>query len=300
MSLPAILTIYAFLVVLASLVGGLAPVWLRLGHTRMQMALSLVGGAMLAVALLHLMPHAYYQLESMPQTSGWVLAGFLAMFLIERVFHFHHHGATEDDAHDHHDCQHAEHPHDIEHASNNLRWPAVLAGLSLHSVLDGIALAAAVFADEQGPLGLAGLSIFLIVLMHKPFDSLALGTLLASQRTPPAKLHVINLLYALTVPVGAILFAFGIEGRTANEAQALGIALAFAAGMFLCIATSDLLPELQFHTHDRFKLTLALLVGIAMAAGLVMLEETYHDHSHGHEHHQHDDHGHSHDHGHKH
>ena len=42
--------------------------------------------------------------------------------------------------------------------------------------------------------------------------------------------------------------------------------LAFSAGTFLCIALSDLLPELQFHEHDRVKLSLALLAGVALMA----------------------------------
>jgi zinc and cadmium transporter len=42
--------------------------------------------------------------------------------------------------------------------------------------------------------------------------------------------------------------------------------LAFSAGTFLCIALSDLLPELQFHEHDRWKLSVALLAGLALMA----------------------------------
>ena len=38
--------------------------------------------------------------------------------------------------------------------------------------------------------------------------------------------------------------------------------------MFLCIALADLLPEIQFHRHDRVKLTTALLAGILFAYGI--------------------------------
>jgi zinc and cadmium transporter len=44
------------------------------------------------------------------------------------------------------------------------------------------------------------------------------------------------------------------------------VALAFSAGTFLCIALSDLLPELQFHSHDRLKLSVALLAGVVLMA----------------------------------
>jgi zinc and cadmium transporter len=40
----------------------------------------------------------------------------------------------------------------------------------------------------------------------------------------------------------------------------------------VCIATSDLLPELQFHRHDRAALSIALVAGIALAWSTVLLE----------------------------
>ena len=52
----------------------------------------------------------------------------------------------------------------------------------------------------------------------------------------------------------------------------IGAALAFAAGTFVCIATSDLLPELQFHSHDRLKLSLALAAGLGVAILIGLLE----------------------------
>jgi zinc and cadmium transporter len=49
--------------------------------------------------------------------------------------------------------------------------------------------------------------------------------------------------------------------------------------MFLCISLCDLLPELQFHGHDRFKLTMALLLGLALAWGISM-SHTHEDGTH--------------------
>ncbi len=72
-------------------------------------------------------------------------------------------------------------------------------------------------------------------------------------------------MFALASPLGAALFYFGASQFAGGNAPVLGYALAFCAGSFLCIASSDLLPELQFHSHDRFKLSAALLAGIAVA-----------------------------------
>jgi len=293
MTVATLLLIYCPAVVAASLVGGFVPHWIRLTHTRLQTALSFVAGAMLGVGLLHLIPHAYFMLHSIDRTMGLALVGFLAMFFIERVFHFHHHAAPEETEsgeadmpdHDcalgHHHHGHAHHDHGHAHgaAPQRVSWSAALFGLALHSLLDGVALAASVSADvaEHGNARWAGLAVFLVVVLHKPFDSLTLGTLMAVAGRSSSLRHAVNFGYACAVPCGALLFYFGLVGRGADEAWIGGV-LALAAGTFLCIATSDLLPELQFHTHDRLKLSTALIAGLALAWSIVFLEEKGHDH----------------------
>ena len=56
-----------------------------------------------------------------------------------------------------------------------------------------------------------------------------------------------------------------------GQSLLIGCALAFSAGLFLCIALSDLLPEVAFHSHDRGKLSAALLLGVAVAIGVELL-----------------------------
>jgi zinc and cadmium transporter len=68
-----------------------------------------------------------------------------------------------------------------------------------------------------------------------------------------------------------------------QDPQVTALALAFSGGVFLCIACSDLLPEVQFHRHDRLKLTAAFVGGIALAWGMGQLEAQMHDHA-GHDH----------------
>jgi zinc and cadmium transporter len=60
--------------------------------------------------------------------------------------------------------------------------------------------------------------------------------------------------------------------EAATQRWYVACALAFSAGTFLCISLSDLLPELQFHQHDRVKLSAALLLGLAVAHGAAWLE----------------------------
>src|SRR5262245_4185152 len=103
MTIAALLTFYGVCVAAASLIGGAFPAFMKLTHRRMQAVMSFVGGLMLGVALLHLVPHAHAELGSIDQVARWTLAGLLTMFLLIRVFHVHahEHGDTSDllDAH---------------------------------------------------------------------------------------------------------------------------------------------------------------------------------------------------------
>ena len=130
--------------------------FLSLGHRRMQVLLSLTGGVMLGVGLLHLLPHAFLELDRrIDTTMAWVLAGFFLMFLLERAFHGHAHHAT-DGSHAGHGCEH-DHSHDLHQTpaqGRNSRWAwcGAFAGLTLHSLADGAALAASVNADGERDL----------------------------------------------------------------------------------------------------------------------------------------------------
>jgi zinc and cadmium transporter len=105
----------------------------------------------------------------------------------------------------------------------------------------------------------------MVVILHKPFDALAISTLMTASGSSRFSRHLLNALFSLVSPVGAILFYFGASQFADSNGVLLGCALAFCTGTFLCIASADLLPELQFHSHDRFKLSIALLAGLSVA-----------------------------------
>ena len=277
-----LLTIYCALVLVASLAGGWVLLIIRPTHTRLQMAISFVAGLMLGIALLHFLPDANEQLHSLDRTAAWMLGGFLVMFFLQRFFHFHHHDSAEGDpedcdhehaAPDSHDHDPAHHAHTLaDKSAQQLSWVGTALGLTLHSLLDGLALAASVEAGAHGHVKLAGLGVALVVILHKPFDAMAISTLMTAGGSSRLSRHVLNGLFALVSPVGAVLFYFGAGHFAGSDAVFLGSALAFCAGTFLCIASSDLLPELQFHSHDRFKLSVALLSGLAIAVLIKVLE----------------------------
>jgi len=289
------LALYCALILLASLAGGWIPLVVRLTHTRLQLATSLVSGLMLGVAVLHLMPHAFHEIQSIDRVAGWMLGGFLLMFFLQRFFHFHHHDVPDEDPEgcdgEHAVCDHSHaepktsdavhHDHTLAGKSaRHLSWGGAALGLTLHSLIDGVALAAsvAVEAHAEGP-SLVGLGTFLVIVLHKPFDAMVISTLMAAGGWSRRSRHLVNGLFALAIPVGVLLFHLGAAqmAETGAGHVFLGSALAFAAGTFICIAASDLLPELQFHSHDRTKLSVALALGVLLAIVIGKFETSGHD-----------------------
>ncbi|MSR17748.1 MAG: hypothetical protein EXS00_01025 [Phycisphaerales bacterium] len=266
-----------------SFCSGLIPLWLRMGHRTTQIVLSAVAGVMLGIGLLHLLPHALDEAmaaggegadpgEVLASLVLALLGGFLVMFLLERFVCYHHHdGAEAED-----ECEHGHRPAHA-HGAHALRSSGALVGLSIHSVLEGVALAAAVSAGGDAPLALSlGTATWLAIVLHKPFDAMTLGALLAQAGRSGRYRFFVNAVFALMAPLGALLFAVGVEGEA--YPQLVALALAFSAGTFLCIACSDLLPELQFHDHDRVALSAALITGVVIAWGISRIEA----HAHGH------------------
>ena len=305
MSPASCLAMYCLVVIVASLAGGWLPAIVEITHRRLQVLVSVVAGLMLGVALYHLLPHAAEHLGSFETAVSWMMIGLLTTFFMLRSFHAHHHGAMQPPHADEQACagltviqphEHAEETcgHGHVHGQRGVSWMGVAAGLSLHTLIDGFALGAAVFADaDEGPLPMfAGLGTFLAVALHKPLDSLSITTLMQSQGWPVRTRQLANLAYAAICPIGAVLFALGAEHSGAKGSLVIGAGLAFAAGAFLCIALSDLLPEVEYHSHDRLLLSAALLTGVALAVFLGRFEphehgHTHDDHSHAHEHHSH-------------
>jgi zinc and cadmium transporter len=298
-----LLIVYCVLILLASLAGGWIPLMVRLTHRRMQLAVSLVAGVMLGVGLLHLLPHALIEApDALDAIFAWTLLGFLTMFFIERFFCYHHHEVpqveptAEADEGSCHENDHALCPH-VRSDSHALTWSGAAVGLSLHTVIAGIALAASVQAESGGGhvASLAGMGTFLVIFLHKPFDAMTISTLMTAGGWSVAARHLVNGLFALMIPAGVVLFHLGL-GHAHSGSHAVAYALAFSAGTFLCIATSDLLPELQFHAHDRVALSAAMLLGLGVAWVIGIVETAGHGHhahppgAEGHDHSGHDHH----------
>lgn len=300
-----LLTLYCVCVIAASLSGGALPWLVRFSHRQMQLLMSFVGGLMLGVAVLHLLPHSVHELvvateRPMDVAAAWLLTGLLGMFVLIRVFHVHahEHGDTSDvghggsHGHDHKHGHGCEHDHDHHHqghepallhlgakeaddSAHRFSWVGLAVGLSLHTLIDGLALGAAVKAESLHLHWVAGFGTFLAVALHKPLDALSITSLMAAGGWTKQQAWLANIAFALMCPLGAVAFVAGLGSLSSHQSFIIGCALAFSAGVFLCISLADLLPELAFHAHDRLPLTLVLGVGVALAWVIGKLEPAH-------------------------
>jgi zinc and cadmium transporter len=307
MSASAWLIVYSLAVLVFSLSGGSVPFLFRVTHSRLQLYLSLSAGIMIGAAFFHIMPDAM-EMAGEKSFGWWMSLGVVGIFCIERFIaphshevnghgHSHHHGEEHHHHHEEANKDSAGHVHDAapsDHHAGEPRaaapavagWMAVL-GLTLHTFMNGLGLAGAVqaAADKQTEGGLSptallipGFALFLAIILHKPADALAISTVLARKGIRRNKVWLVQLGFGAMVPIGVLAFILlrgMIEQSKDNQEllrQLTGAALAFSAGTFLFVALSDLLPEVQFHQHDRVMLFMALISGIVLMGGISYLE----------------------------
>jgi arylsulfatase A-like enzyme/zinc transporter ZupT len=237
---------YSFAIMLASLSGAWLANRMRLTHTRLQFAMSLCGGLMLGVSLFHMLPRSVGIDGSLDRSVAWMLAGLLAMFFLIRAFQFHQHEPDTP-------------------RRGQLSWNSLAIGLGLYTLINGMSLAASVEVDAVGGAWRLGFGTFAAIFLHKPLDAVPVSIVAAGREVSGRLRPFINVFFAVLCPLGVACFFAALKQFPLHQSKILGFSLAFSAGVFLCISLSDLLPELEFHAHDRLGLSLALMTGVALA-----------------------------------
>jgi zinc and cadmium transporter len=254
--------------------------------------MSIIGGLILGIGVLHLLPHALHELgqDQGDTVAKWTMFGMVTMFFLLRAFHVHHHepdmpvnvdaASSSDSVAEGLVETHAGHVHsphsqcDPAHGHRGrLSWTGVLLGLAVHTLMDGLALGATMQAESQHESSaFIGLGIVLAIALHKPLDSLSITTLMMNAGKSAKERWIVNLVYASLCPIGAAAFLLGVGQMSAGGHFVVGCSLAFSAGVFICVALADLLPEMEFHSHNRVRLSIALLLGIGLAWAIQFLE----------------------------
>lgn len=199
--------------------------------------ISLSAGALMGGAFLHLLPEASEKLNNENMFSI-VLFSFVFFFLIEKLLHWRHCHKKNCDVH--------------TFGYMNL------FGDAIHNFIDGLVIASTFLIDIK--LGI--ITSFAIALHEIPQEIGDFGVLLYSGFSRKKAL-ISNFLVALTAVLGGIvgyLLSFQIEDMTSYL-------LPFAAGGFIYIAASDLMPEIRKETNFRKSL---ISFGIFLIGILIM------------------------------
>lgn len=212
---------------------------------------SLSAGTLFGGAFLHLLPEAAEKAGFTLQISLLVLAGVIVFFVLEKFIHWHH-------CH-HHSFVQEKHKHETHIA------PLNIAGDALHNFLDGLVIAGAYLINV--PLGIA--TTIAVIIHEVPQEIADFGVLLYSGLSKKKAL-LLNFMSATMAIIGAIL---GLVLGSKFDFFVAGL-VPFAAGGFLYIAGSNLIPELQ--KEAQFKESLwhfvALVAGIALMYVITCLE----------------------------
>lgn len=212
---------------------------------------SLAIGALLGDAFIHLLPEAIEEIGSTEPALVAVMIGIFIFFIIEKFLHWHHHQDDSDE----------KHIHPV--------GKMILVSDGFHNFLDGIIIGASYMISL--PVGIA---TTVAVLLHEiPQEIGDFGVLLHAGYTKTKALFL-NFISALLSLVG-VLAVFIIGENLENFSVWL---LAVAAGGFIYIALSDLIPELHHdenHKKDFIHTTIQIIVvmiGVGLMYGLLFLE----------------------------
>lgn len=193
-------------------------------------------GALFGDAFIHLIPEAYQDLPSQ-LVSLLIILGILIFFVLEKFVRWRHCHIA--------DTEHHDHPVAVMN----------LIGDGVHNFIDGLLIASSFMVSQE-----VGVATTLAVILHEiPSEIGDFGVLLHSGMSVPRALWY-NFVSAITAFLG-VFVTFIIGAQVADFALYM---LPIAAGGFIYIAGSDLIPELHHETNVSKSVTqfLALVGGI--------------------------------------
>jgi len=239
-----------------SLIGGIALLNSEaMRNKAIRYGLPFGAGALLAAAFLGLLPEAVEN-SDIHQVVYYALGGFLTFFVLERLLGWFHH---------HHESHHHSDTHGELNKSH--QW-LIIIGDTLHNAIDGIAIGAAFLVDPAAGIGTA-----LAVAAHEIPQEIGDFSILLAKGMRARNVILVNLISAFATVVTAILTFTIADSAGFNTSGLLGL----AAGFFIYIAASDIIPDI--HEKPRYEGNLQaimLIIGVLFVGTTISL--TPHDH----------------------
>ncbi len=240
---------------LVSLIGVLTLSIKEEGLHRLIFALvALSVGGLLGDVFIHILPEVFSETTNHLGLSLAILAGILVFFLFEKFLRWkHYHDISQDTC-----CLDGVEKH--EHVG----YLSLLSD-GLHNLIDGLIIGASFAVGAQ-----VGLATTLAVLLHEIPQEVGDFAVMLHSGFSVTRALWFNFLSALMAFAGLGLFY--LLGSTINGL--IGFVLSFAAGGFIYIAGSDLVPELHKETRPGRSIIqlIAILAGVALMFLLLLLD----------------------------
>ena len=212
----------------------------------MRPLVALAAGTMIGGSLLHMMPEG---LEAFGPGLGfflWVATGFTLFFALEQFIHWHH-------------CNRA------AAVCKNPAGYLVIAGDCFHHLLAGLAVGGAYIVDIR-----LGITIWLLAVAHEVPKELGDFAVLVHSGFSRRQALLLNFFSSLPFLLGALL-AWSGSGRID-----LSFLIPLAAGQFLYVGASDLIPEICGHDHDHPLANLGVFLFFVLGLGFMALLAALH------------------------
>jgi zinc and cadmium transporter len=224
---------------------------------------ALAVGALLGDSFIHLIPEAFDGALSTPHVSLLIIAGILTFFIIEKYLHWHHrHGNEEEEVHEklHEPLKPSERTKRVHPMGQ-----VILISDGFHNFIDGVIIGASYLVSIE-----IGIATTIAIILHEiPQEIGDFGVLLHAGYTK-ARALFFNFLSALTSVLGVIL-ALWVGGFANNIIEWI---VPIAAGGFIYVAGSDLIPELHKTRglKSSFVQFFAILLGVFAMFLLLFVE----------------------------
>jgi zinc and cadmium transporter len=204
---------------------------------------SLAVGGLFGDAFIHLLPESFERLGDKKQASMLVLAGILAFFALEKFLLWRH-----------------QHVFESEHGIRPVGYMNLVAD-GAHNFIDGVIIGASYVISLH-----VGIATTLAVIFHEVPHELGNFFVLLYAGFSKKKALFFNFISAVFAILGTVLSVW-LGSIVANFSSVM---LPLAAGGFIYVAGSDLVPELNKESTLGKSLTQFLAIGIGVGMMLLL------------------------------
>lgn len=206
---------------------------------------ALATGALFGDAFIHLIPESFKKLGNGPFVGTLIILGILLFFVLEKYLHWHH--------------------HENDHEAVRHTGKMILISDGLHNFIDGVIVTASYFVGIE-----IGIATTLAIILHEIPQEIGDFGILLHAGYKIKKALFFNFISALLAVLGAIVALFLHEIAETLILYFIPV----AAGGFVYIAGSDLVPELHKTKSLKASISqfLAIILGVAAMALLLLAE----------------------------